>query len=142
MPHTSPHGVPTTQESGENSSVDVHVGGGGLTEDQRLLILEHTVVQMRRETRRSLNEGNAKFSSIEEKLKTISEKLERKPISVLQVAGLLLTSLALGGGIVFAAGQASVAVKGVDSIVEQVVKLRIDNGRIFDRLDTLRGAKP
>lgn len=145
MSHTSPHGVPVV-ESGESQAVDgIQPGGGGLTDDQRLLLLEHTVVQMRRDTRRSLNEGNAKFSSIEEKLKAISEKLERKPISVLQVAGLLLTSLALGGGIVFAAGQASVAVKGVDGIVEQVIRLRIDNGRIFDRLDALRasqGAKP
>lgn len=135
-PHTSPHGVPLMPDSSESPATDIHVGGGGLTEDQRMLLLEHTVVQMRRDTRRS-------FSSIEEKLKTISEKLERKPISVLQVAGLLLTSLALGGGIVFAAGQASVAVKGVDSIVEQVVKLRIDNGRLFDRLDTrAKGGTP
>lgn len=154
--HTPMHGVPAVPVSDENPAVSAMSDRAGYSLDQRVLLLERDQEQLERDTKRSLHAGNQafsriehesamKFERIEQDLKEILGKIERKPISVLQGAGLLLTALALGGGIVFAAGQASVAVKGVDGIVEQVVKLRIDNARIFDRLDAIRafqGAKP
>lgn len=150
-PHTPMGGTPSVPpSSGENPVVSSsRAERTKYTPDERLLLLERDQDELERYTRRSLNSGasrfsaiehetNSKFEKIEKDLKDILAKIERKPISVLQVSGLLLSALVLGGGIVFAAGQASTAIKGVDVTVEQVVKLRIDNARVSDRLEAVK----
>lgn len=107
-PHTSPHGVPVV-ESGENPAVDDDAVEqrwlAGLTIEQRMLLVEDRYRTMRRDTRRSLNEGAQKFSEIRAELGAINTKLERKPLSLLQLGGFLLTSFLAIGAIIWAAAR-------------------------------------